>query len=91
MATNFADGTKVAFEQACIANATGMKVAKPSHGMSFGDGVQAGADIQEQSTLSAWWVSNIRQFDEIKFLVDEKDKLISIENASDLNEVPTSN
>jgi len=28
MATNFADGTKVAFEQACIANATGMKVAK---------------------------------------------------------------
>lgn len=28
MATNFADGTKVAFEQACIANATGMKVGK---------------------------------------------------------------
>lgn len=28
MATNFADGTKIAFEQACIANATGMKVAK---------------------------------------------------------------
>jgi predicted homoserine dehydrogenase-like protein len=28
MATNFADGTKVSFEQACIANATGMKVAK---------------------------------------------------------------
>jgi len=28
MATNFADGTKVAFEQACIANATGMGVAK---------------------------------------------------------------
>ncbi len=28
MATNFADGTKVAFEQACIANATGMQVAK---------------------------------------------------------------
>ena len=28
MATNFADGTKVAFEQACIANATGMSVAK---------------------------------------------------------------
>ena len=28
MATNFADGTKVAFEQSCIANATGMKVAK---------------------------------------------------------------
>ena len=31
MATNFADGTKVAFEQACIANATGMKVAKKRH------------------------------------------------------------
>lgn len=28
MATNFADGSKIAFEQACIANATGMKVAK---------------------------------------------------------------
>lgn len=28
MATNFADGTKVAFEQSCIANATGMHVAK---------------------------------------------------------------
>jgi predicted homoserine dehydrogenase-like protein len=28
MATNFADGTKVSFEQACIANATGMQVGK---------------------------------------------------------------
>lgn len=28
MATHFADGTKVSLEQACIANATGMKVAK---------------------------------------------------------------
>lgn len=28
MATSFADGTKISFEQACIANATGMKVAK---------------------------------------------------------------
>lgn len=28
MATNFADGTKISMEQACIANATGMKVAK---------------------------------------------------------------
>lgn len=28
MATNFADGSKISFEQACIANATGMKVAK---------------------------------------------------------------
>jgi len=28
MATNFADGTKVSFEQACIANATGMRIAK---------------------------------------------------------------
>lgn len=28
MATNFADGTKISFEQACIANATNMKVAQ---------------------------------------------------------------
>lgn len=28
MATNFADGTKISFEQSCIANATGMKVAQ---------------------------------------------------------------
>ncbi len=28
MVTSFADGTKISFEQACIANATGMKVAK---------------------------------------------------------------
>jgi predicted homoserine dehydrogenase-like protein len=28
LATNFADGTKVSFEQSCIANATGMKVAQ---------------------------------------------------------------
>lgn len=28
MATSFADGTKISFEQSCIANATGMKVAK---------------------------------------------------------------
>lgn len=28
MATNFADGTKISFEQSCIANGTGMKVAK---------------------------------------------------------------
>ena len=28
MATNFADGTKISFEQSCIANGTGMKVAQ---------------------------------------------------------------
>src|SRR5690606_36152180 len=28
MVTSFADGTKISFEQACVANATGMKVAK---------------------------------------------------------------
>ncbi|RLD78109.1 MAG: NAD(P)-dependent oxidoreductase [Bacteroidetes bacterium] len=28
MVTSFADGTKISFEQACIANATGLKVAK---------------------------------------------------------------
>ncbi len=28
MATSFADGTKISFEQSCVANATGMRVAK---------------------------------------------------------------
>jgi predicted homoserine dehydrogenase-like protein len=28
MATNFADGTKISFEQSCIANGTGMKIAQ---------------------------------------------------------------
>jgi predicted homoserine dehydrogenase-like protein len=44
MVTSFADGTKISFEQAIIANATGMKVAK--RGM-FGPTVETGTSIQK--------------------------------------------
>ena len=44
MVTSFADGTKIAFEQAIVANATGMRVAK--RGM-YGPTVPAGTSIQE--------------------------------------------
>jgi predicted homoserine dehydrogenase-like protein len=44
MVTSFADGTKISFEQAIVANATGMKVAK--RGM-YGPTVPAGTPIQE--------------------------------------------
>jgi predicted homoserine dehydrogenase-like protein len=44
MVTSFADGTKISFEQAIVANATGMRVAK--RGM-FGPTVSAGTSIQE--------------------------------------------
>ena len=44
MVTSFADGTKVSFEQAIVANATGMRVAK--RGM-FGPTVAPGTPIQE--------------------------------------------
>jgi predicted homoserine dehydrogenase-like protein len=44
MVTSFADGTKISFEQAIVANATGMKVAQ--RGM-FGPTVPAGTPIQE--------------------------------------------
>jgi predicted homoserine dehydrogenase-like protein len=44
MVTSFADGTKVSFEQAIVANATGMKVAK--RGM-YGPTVPSGSHIQE--------------------------------------------
>lgn len=44
MVTSFADGTKISFEQAIVANATGMKVAK--RGM-FGPTVPTGTPIQE--------------------------------------------
>ena len=44
MVTSFADGTKVSFEQAIIANATGMRVAK--RGM-FGPTVEAGTHIKQ--------------------------------------------
>ncbi|MDR7531963.1 MAG: SAF domain-containing protein [Armatimonadota bacterium] len=44
MVTAFADGTKISFEQAIVANATGMKVAR--RGM-YGPTVPAGTAIQE--------------------------------------------
>jgi predicted homoserine dehydrogenase-like protein len=44
MVTSFADGTKISFEQAIVANATGMRVAK--RGM-FGPTVEAGTPIQQ--------------------------------------------
>ena len=44
MVTSFADGTKISFEQAIVANATGMRVAR--RGM-HGPSVPAGTSIQE--------------------------------------------
>ena len=44
MVTSFADGTKISFEQAIVANATGMRVAQ--RGM-FGPTVPTGTPIQE--------------------------------------------
>lgn len=44
MVTSFADGTKISFEQAIVANATGMRVAK--RGM-YGPTVPAGTPIRE--------------------------------------------
>jgi predicted homoserine dehydrogenase-like protein len=44
MVTSFADGTKISFEQAIVANATGMRVAQ--RGM-YGPTVPAGTPIQE--------------------------------------------
>jgi predicted homoserine dehydrogenase-like protein len=44
MVTSFADGTKISFEQAIVANATGMRVAK--RGM-FGPTVASGTHLQE--------------------------------------------
>jgi predicted homoserine dehydrogenase-like protein len=44
MVTSFADGTKISYEQAIVANATGMRVAK--RGM-FGPTVEAGTPITE--------------------------------------------
>jgi predicted homoserine dehydrogenase-like protein len=44
MVTSFADGTKISFEQAIVANATGMKVAQ--RGM-FGPTVKSGTPIKE--------------------------------------------
>jgi predicted homoserine dehydrogenase-like protein len=48
MVTSFADGSKISFEQAIVANATGMRVAK--RGM-FGPTVPAGTSVQEAASL----------------------------------------
>jgi predicted homoserine dehydrogenase-like protein len=48
MVTSFADGTKISFEQAIVANATGMGVGK--RGM-FGPTVPTGTPIQEVAAL----------------------------------------
>jgi predicted homoserine dehydrogenase-like protein len=48
MVTSFADGTKVSFEQALVANATGMRVGK--RGM-YGPTVAAGMPIQDAAKL----------------------------------------
>ena len=48
MVTSFADGTKISFEQAIVANATGMKVAK--RGM-FGPTVESGTPLTEAVNL----------------------------------------
>jgi predicted homoserine dehydrogenase-like protein len=48
MVTSFADGTKISFEQAIVANATGMRVAKRGmHGFE----VATGTPIEEVATL----------------------------------------
>jgi predicted homoserine dehydrogenase-like protein len=49
MVTSFADGTKISFEQAIVANATGMRVAR--RGM-FGPVVETGTPITE---AAAWY------------------------------------
>lgn len=48
MVTSFADGSKISFEQAIVANATGMRVAK--RGM-YGPTVASGTNIQEAVDL----------------------------------------
>jgi predicted homoserine dehydrogenase-like protein len=48
MVTSFADGSKISFEQAIVANATGMRVAK--RGM-YGPTVSSGTNIQEAVDL----------------------------------------
>jgi predicted homoserine dehydrogenase-like protein len=48
MVTSFADGTKISFEQAIVANATGMRVAQ--RGM-LGPTVEAGTPVEEAAKL----------------------------------------
>ena len=55
MVTSFADGTKISFEQACIANATGMQVAKRGmygyHSKEHVDNLTHLYDIEERKRL----------------------------------------
>ena len=53
MVTSFADGTKISFEQAIVANATGMRVAR--RGM-FGPTVQTGTPVTEAAN---WYPSDV--------------------------------
>lgn len=48
MVTSFADGTKISYEQACVANATGMRVGK--RGM-FGPTMEAGTPVEKTTKL----------------------------------------
>jgi predicted homoserine dehydrogenase-like protein len=48
MVTSFADGTKISFEQAVVANATGMRVAQ--RGM-YGPTVESGTPVEEAAKL----------------------------------------
>jgi predicted homoserine dehydrogenase-like protein len=48
MVTSFADGTKISFEQAIVANATGMRVAR--RGM-LGPTVEAGTPVEQAANL----------------------------------------
>jgi predicted homoserine dehydrogenase-like protein len=54
MVTSFADGTKISFEQAIVANATGMRVAKRGmHGPTVPDGtpIEQAAEVFEADEL----------------------------------------
>ncbi len=54
MVTSFADGTKISFEQACVANATGMRVGKRGmHGptVEFGTPVEKSVDLFSHEEL----------------------------------------
>lgn len=50
MVTSFADGTKISFEQACVANGTGMTVAKRGmHGLTVESGTPLEKAVKEYS------------------------------------------
>ncbi|GAA0695306.1 NAD(P)H-dependent oxidoreductase [Vreelandella titanicae] len=55
MVASFADGTKISFEQAIVANGTGMQVAQRGMlGPDFSDGVAGGPLIPIEQTVSAF-------------------------------------